>query len=207
MSGRAREDFPQVMWGKLAALCEWFSDTFNRWSEHLHHLRIRRRFRCVDCHADTSGLGLGEYYSVRDHVWEASGLGVCDGMVCIGCLEERLGQRLVPEDFDPDTECNHPEKQMSDRMGSRIGEAPSEGGSQRPLPGNGFATPTGTYVHFPNGHLDQIRSRIDDARSFLHVDHPLRGLLTDFQHLDQSLSNGGPVPEQWTLNRNGMAAR
>jgi hypothetical protein len=41
-----------------------------------------------------------EAYYVHPYVWEASGLGgFWNGVLCIGCLEKRLGRRLRPYDF------------------------------------------------------------------------------------------------------------
>jgi len=51
-------------------------------------------FTCLDCAACT--LCLGEYYMVTDQVWSL----VADhGMLCIGCLEQRLGRMLHARDF------------------------------------------------------------------------------------------------------------
>jgi len=36
---------------------------------------------------------------VTDQVWESSGLAGDDGMLCIGCLEGRLGRMLHARDF------------------------------------------------------------------------------------------------------------
>jgi hypothetical protein len=36
---------------------------------------------------------------VTDQVWERSGLAGDDGMLCIGCLEQRLGRMLHAKDF------------------------------------------------------------------------------------------------------------
>jgi hypothetical protein len=59
------------------------------------HAALERHVHCLDCAVDT--VALGEYYMVRDEVWEqAAG---DDGMLCIGCLEKRLGRRLEPRDF------------------------------------------------------------------------------------------------------------
>jgi hypothetical protein len=55
----------------------------------------RAAFICVDCHADT--LDLNEYYSVRTALWHQHGAG--DSMLCIGCLETRLGRPLNRRDF------------------------------------------------------------------------------------------------------------
>jgi hypothetical protein len=54
-------------------------------------------FDCVDCGGD-----FDEYdYSVEDAVWAASGLEPGGGLLCIGCLERRLGRRLKRDDFAP----------------------------------------------------------------------------------------------------------
>jgi hypothetical protein len=51
---------------------------------------------CVDCGAD-----FDEYdYIVEDAVWAASGLKPDGGLLCIGCLERRLGRRLKRDDFE-----------------------------------------------------------------------------------------------------------
>src|SRR5262245_37429177 len=58
------------------------------------------RFICVDCGKDTSpGTGTDEYYSVYDHVWEASGLAPNGGMLCLDCLGHRIGRPLTGDDF------------------------------------------------------------------------------------------------------------
>jgi hypothetical protein len=55
-------------------------------------------FRCVDCGDDT--YASGEYYMVHDWVLrEEAGMAPLGGMLCIGCLEERIGRRLRPADF------------------------------------------------------------------------------------------------------------
>ena len=54
-------------------------------------------FGCRDCGLDT--LEAGEYYMVHREVWELTGLEGSGGMLCIGCLESRLGRRLIPGDF------------------------------------------------------------------------------------------------------------
>ncbi len=54
------------------------------------------RFLCLDCGADTSAIR--EYYMLHDAVWkEINPRG--DGMLCVGCAEERLGRMLTPADF------------------------------------------------------------------------------------------------------------
>ena len=53
---------------------------------------------CLDCKVDT--MHIGEWYMVLPEVWEQAGLKYKDGYLCIGCLEERIGYVLCPEDFE-----------------------------------------------------------------------------------------------------------
>jgi len=55
---------------------------------------------CVDCGVDT--IEAKEYYMVTDGCWKRAGIGKYDGMLCIGCLESRLGKKLTPRNF---SEC------------------------------------------------------------------------------------------------------
>lgn len=52
---------------------------------------------CVDCGVDC--IELNEYYMVTDACWKRAGIGPHDGMLCIGCLEGRLGKKLTPRNF------------------------------------------------------------------------------------------------------------
>jgi hypothetical protein len=60
---------------------------------------MRVEFLCIDCGCDTvkRRRGRNEYYMVRDDVWTSARMQ--DGMLCIGCLEARLGRRLMAHDF------------------------------------------------------------------------------------------------------------
>lgn len=60
---------------------------------------IDARFICLDCKVDTSAIN--EYYMVHDHVWLAVVNSKTTGMLCIGCLEKRLGRTLKFADFSP----------------------------------------------------------------------------------------------------------
>ena len=53
-------------------------------------------FDCVDCKSSTFN---GQYYMVHDHIWQEAGMDPDGGMLCILCLESRLGRLLVREDF------------------------------------------------------------------------------------------------------------
>lgn len=52
-------------------------------------------FDCKDCGINT--LYSGEYYMVEDYIWDATQAG--SGMLCIGCLENRIGRKLQSSDF------------------------------------------------------------------------------------------------------------
>lgn len=70
-------------------------------------------FLCVDCGYNTID---DEYYMVHDEVWRASGMN--EGMLCIGCLEARLGRMLGAADFPSvpvNTEWRHSER-LADRL-------------------------------------------------------------------------------------------
>lgn len=51
-------------------------------------------FDCIDCGTSTFQK---EYYMVWDRLWEKAGMD--KGMLCIDCLENRLGHRLEVHDF------------------------------------------------------------------------------------------------------------
>jgi hypothetical protein len=81
---------------------------------------------CADCGVGT--FTLGEYYMVKDEVWELAWVGrrkPCqhlDGQetLCIGCLESRIGRRLWPCDFTdaPVNDLDNGDK--SDRLRNRL---------------------------------------------------------------------------------------
>ena len=52
--------------------------------------------RCLDCKTDT--YEIGEYYMVHHDLWETANPKI-KGMLCIGCLERRLGRELDYTDF------------------------------------------------------------------------------------------------------------
>lgn len=73
-------------------------------------------FVCLDCHVDT--MKINEYYMVKDTLWlEANPADF--GMLCINCLETRLGRQLKPEDF-PDYPINQGFFEQSELLKSRI---------------------------------------------------------------------------------------
>lgn len=52
---------------------------------------------CMDCSENTSELR--EFYMLNDEIWLRAVPGRL-GMLCIDCVEARLGRRLRPDDFD-----------------------------------------------------------------------------------------------------------
>lgn len=81
----------------------------------------RDRYRCMDCGIDSDAIG--EFYMVKREVWAtAVPTFERDGMLCIGCLEKRLGRELTPKDF---TDCplnTRDCKEMgSERLKKRMG--------------------------------------------------------------------------------------
>ena len=52
---------------------------------------------CMDCGVNTSTVR--EFYMLRDEIWLRAADSV-NGMLCIECVEARLGRRLRPSDFD-----------------------------------------------------------------------------------------------------------
>ena len=82
---------------------------------------------CADCGIGT--ITLGEWYMVHDDVWEQAWAGrrkpwhCLDGqeVLCIGCLEQRLGRALVASDFT-DAPINDPDDDdfRSNRLYERL---------------------------------------------------------------------------------------
>lgn len=59
----------------------------------------RKKFLCLDCSVDTGKLN--EHYFIQTPIWMQV-VGSNKGMLCIGCLEGRLGRQLTKADF---TDC------------------------------------------------------------------------------------------------------
>lgn len=72
---------------------------------------------CLDCRIDTGKAH--EHYFVSLDLWMRA-VGSKTGMLCIGCLEQRIGRKLVGADFT-DAHINNPKLYpMSDRLRNRI---------------------------------------------------------------------------------------
>jgi len=86
-------------------------------------------FSCEDCGSDCDG-----YYMVQNDIWKT--YGASGAMLCIGCLEKRIGRQLSQQDFiDLPLDEINPETQ-SFRLQDRLSTEPSkaafsaDGGSQ-----------------------------------------------------------------------------
>jgi hypothetical protein len=74
------------------------------------------RFKCAACLVNT--LHINEYYMVTDEVWSTA-WPEDDGMLCIGCLEARLGRALTAKDFT-DAPINTGYFEYSERLAARL---------------------------------------------------------------------------------------
>ena len=72
---------------------------YTDFSDYEDMVEMMLDFMCVDCYEDTSPLGLDQYYMVHDEVWEQSGMDGLGGMLCLPCLEARIGRNLEVSDF------------------------------------------------------------------------------------------------------------
>lgn len=77
---------------------------------------------CVDCYLDT--YEADEYYMVHNHLWTI--YGPKRGMLCIGCLEERMGRKLNAADFTDYPINRNPDQYRSSRLRNRLSAKPSE---------------------------------------------------------------------------------
>jgi hypothetical protein len=83
-------------------------------------------FTCLDCMMPTDDRG--EYYMLKNEVWALTGLGTNDGMLCVGCVEDRLGRKLGSVDFSDATinKLGHPVYgDKSPRLVARLTDSPS----------------------------------------------------------------------------------
>jgi len=77
---------------------------------------------CIDCSVDTRKIN--EFYMVHRELWLTAVPDEDNAMtkfLCIGCLERRLGRKLIALDFQANVPLNWPGiRTMSDRLLSRI---------------------------------------------------------------------------------------
>lgn len=82
---------------------------------------------CADCGVGTNTLG--EYYMVCDAIWQQAWAGRRKSwhgevpgteILCIGCLEQRLGRKLMRCDFTDATVNNPDDPTISERLRDRL---------------------------------------------------------------------------------------
>lgn len=77
--------------------------------------KSKRKWNCLDCGENTNL----EHFYVYPAVWQSAHDSE-SGMLCVGCLESRLGRELKPGDFT-DAHINDPRRNaMTDRLRSRL---------------------------------------------------------------------------------------
>ena len=77
-----------------------------------------KAFECLDCSVNTSEIE--EYYALVDEVWLEAQPDK-DGMLCVGCVERRLGRTLRESDFNETAPINRLGWPHSDRLRDRLG--------------------------------------------------------------------------------------
>lgn len=115
---------------ELLALLDIYGLDFRELEKELDQLRRSAFLRldnpqwvCKDCSVVVRGEAYGdehEYYNVHDDIWAQSGLGPNDGMLCIGCLEKRIGRELKSDDFGNCLINTHPLYIRSERFTDRL---------------------------------------------------------------------------------------
>jgi hypothetical protein len=112
---------------------------------------------CIDCGKTTLG---GEYYMVSDDLWAASGIAPNGGMLCLACLERRIGRPLTIYDFTailPSDECwqHHVDSRTSARpTASSEGETMSK--NAVPLIYVGWVRDVPLYFYPPQTDADKM---------------------------------------------------
>ena len=99
---------------QLSLFCELASEVAARKRQEEAERGEERAFHCLDCGIDTSAID--EYYGLRDEVWLQANPDRA-GMLCIACLESRLGRRLSPLDFTGGSvNCGRHSERLRDRI-------------------------------------------------------------------------------------------
>lgn len=81
------------------------------------YLAAIKPFLCADCKANTMN---DEYYMVTDKIWQEAKAPE-RSMLCIGCLEKRLGRELVKTDFVNSAVNQLAPESYSPRLRNRLG--------------------------------------------------------------------------------------
>jgi hypothetical protein len=103
----------------------WRAEEFRLWAELAAGVIDRETYfdrvgACADCGVGTHSIN--EYYMVKNHVWVQAQGGT--KLLCIGCLEKRIGRTLTRSDFDDaasvNADANTFRRKFSDRLQARL---------------------------------------------------------------------------------------
>lgn len=110
-----------------------FEDVLNKWDLSVNEFiaaagefvltydrALNSLYLCLDCKRDTSEID--EYYTLKDEVWAEANSDI-DGMLCIGCVEDRLGRPLNRHDFPVDVPLNAMVRSGDWKASARLREA------------------------------------------------------------------------------------
>lgn len=76
-------------------------------------------FSCMDCGVDTQEIE--EYYTLHNRIWYSITQRTCGrGMLCLGCVEHRLGRSLTRDDFQDGVPINEGFWPRSERFIDRM---------------------------------------------------------------------------------------
>lgn len=76
------------------------------------------KFKCRGCGILTNKIG--EHYYIDSRLWLQANR-QHNGMMCIGCVEARIGRSLTPKDFIPCPLHNPKKYFLSTRLKNRLG--------------------------------------------------------------------------------------
>jgi hypothetical protein len=82
----------------------WCLATRQKYSKDEKWRSSRLRFFCLDCQIDV--VEEEHYCMLRRPVWRQTGLGPYDGVLCLDCIERRIGRRLTLADFLVAQKCD-----------------------------------------------------------------------------------------------------
>ena len=77
--------------------------------------QVDPEFACTDCHVDVVAIG-ESWYMLTDRIWQQIR---GRGMLCLGCVEQRLGRPLEPNDFSHAL-ANQSTRQHGPRLRNRL---------------------------------------------------------------------------------------
>lgn len=80
--------------------------------------RVKEDFHCIDCGVDTAAIA--EYFMVYGIFWRPARMSPAGGLLCIGCLETRLGHPLRKRDFPALPINDTPLGPQSERLRARL---------------------------------------------------------------------------------------